>query len=174
MMSSPTEPTITSSPEVPSVKGPEATIVGFFPKQAGPLLPLALVAARRATTPITSRTPAMNRRMIFSPVVTIRTSDHTTAETRTQASGRADEYAFCHAEHGTKYVAKWFEAALKEALASAGIAGPIRAFHDLRHTAITNDAAAGANPGGADDEGRSREYGDDEDLHAPGRGRLPR
>jgi integrase len=30
--------------------------------------------------------------------------------------------------------------------AKAGVTGYVRAFHDLRHTAITNDAAAGANP----------------------------
>ena len=36
--------------------------------------------------------------------------------------------------------------AQSRAQATAGIEGRVRAFHDLRHTAITNDAAAGANP----------------------------
>jgi integrase len=39
-----------------------------------------------------------------------------------------------------------FNVALRTALAAAGVEGRVRAFHDLRHTAITNDAAAGANP----------------------------
>jgi integrase len=33
-----------------------------------------------------------------------------------------------------------------EALAEAGIEGQIRAFHDVRHTALTNLAASGASP----------------------------
>ena len=44
------------------------------------------------------------------------------------------------------YQARTFEEALGAALKVAGIEGRVRAFHDLRHTAITNDAAAGANP----------------------------
>jgi hypothetical protein len=32
----------------------------------------------------------------------------------------------------------------RPALAAAGITGRVRAFHDLRHTAITHDAASGA------------------------------
>ena len=49
-------------------------------------------------------------------------------------------------ERGTAYRAEAFEEALSAALAAAGVEGRVRAFHDLRHTAITNDAAAGANP----------------------------
>lgn len=56
-----------------------------------------------------------------------------------------DERVFCHPERGTVYRAETFEAALKAALTAVGIEGRVRAFHDLRHTAITNDAAAGAN-----------------------------
>jgi integrase len=36
--------------------------------------------------------------------------------------------------------------ALTAALAAAGVDKQPRAFHDLRHTAITNDAAAGSSP----------------------------
>jgi integrase len=53
---------------------------------------------------------------------------------------------FCHSERGTVYRAETFEKALRAALTASGIEGRVRAFHDLRHTAITNDAAAGANP----------------------------
>ena len=44
------------------------------------------------------------------------------------------------------YRAEAFEDALRAARAVAGIKRRVMAFHDLRHTAITNDAAAGANP----------------------------
>lgn len=57
-----------------------------------------------------------------------------------------DERVFCHPERGTSYRAGTFDAALGAALAETGIEGRVRAFHDLRHTSITNDAAAGANP----------------------------
>jgi integrase len=57
-----------------------------------------------------------------------------------------DERVFCHPEKGMVYRAETFETALKAALPAAGVEGRVRAFHDLRHTAITNDAAAGANP----------------------------
>jgi integrase len=36
--------------------------------------------------------------------------------------------------------------ALDAALAAAGVEGRVRSFHDLRHTAITNDAADGSSP----------------------------
>jgi integrase len=57
-----------------------------------------------------------------------------------------DELVFHHPEKGTTYEAKTFSAALRAALKAAGVEGYVRAFHDLRHTAITNDAASGSNP----------------------------
>ena len=56
------------------------------------------------------------------------------------------ERVFCHPERGTVYRAETFQDALRAALSAAGVEGDVRAFHDLRHTAITNDAAVGANP----------------------------
>ena len=56
------------------------------------------------------------------------------------------ERVFCHPERGTIYRADWFVEALRAALAAAGVEKRPRAFHDLRHTAITNDAAAGSSP----------------------------
>jgi integrase len=64
---------------------------------------------------------------------------------RTAYKGDA-ELVFCHPERGTVYRATTFQAALEKALAAAGITDKLRPFHDLRHTAITNDAAAGASP----------------------------
>ena len=57
-----------------------------------------------------------------------------------------DELVFCHPEKGTVYRAETFVEALGRALRTAGITDRLRAFHDLRHTCITNDAAAGASP----------------------------
>jgi site-specific recombinase XerD len=56
------------------------------------------------------------------------------------------ERVFCHPERGTMYRAKTFEEALGAALAAASVESRVRAFHDLRHTSITNDAATGAAP----------------------------
>ncbi len=53
---------------------------------------------------------------------------------------------FCHPERGTIYRAETFGEALTAALKAAGVAKAPRPFHDLRHTAITNDAAAGSSP----------------------------
>ena len=58
----------------------------------------------------------------------------------------SDELVFCHPERGTKYNAEHFKAALKVALAIAGVSDHVRAFHDLRHSAITHDAASGSSP----------------------------
>jgi integrase len=56
------------------------------------------------------------------------------------------ELVFCHPERGTVYRAETFRRALTAALRAAGVAKAPRPFHDLRHTAITNDAAAGSSP----------------------------
>ena len=42
------------------------------------------------------------------------------------------------------YRAETFRESLNAALAKADVDGYVRPFHDLRHTAITNDAAAGS------------------------------
>ncbi len=56
------------------------------------------------------------------------------------------ELAFCHTERGTIYRAETFKDALTKALAVAKVDKQPRPFHDLRHTAITNDAAVGSSP----------------------------
>jgi integrase len=57
-----------------------------------------------------------------------------------------DELVFCHPARGTIYRAETFKEALTAALKAAGVDKQPRPFHDLRHTAITNDAAAGSSP----------------------------
>ncbi len=53
---------------------------------------------------------------------------------------------FCHPERGTVYRAETFKEAFEAALKAAGVLKTPRPFHDLRRTAITNDAAAGSSP----------------------------
>jgi integrase len=55
-----------------------------------------------------------------------------------------DELVFCHPDKGTPLdPARLAREHLKPALKGAGITKPFRPFHDLRHTALTHDAAAG-------------------------------
>jgi integrase len=55
-----------------------------------------------------------------------------------------DELVFCHPEKGTPLdPARLAREHLRPALKRAGITKPFRPFHDLRHTALTHEAAAG-------------------------------
>jgi integrase len=63
--------------------------------------------------------------------------------TRFQGDG---ELVFCHPQRGTKYQNVLFAKQLRAALTAAGITDYVRPFHDLRHTALTNEAAAGSSP----------------------------
>ena len=55
-----------------------------------------------------------------------------------------DELVFCHPHKGTPLdPARLARVYLKTALRQAGISKPFRPFHDLRHTALTHEAAAG-------------------------------
>jgi integrase len=57
-----------------------------------------------------------------------------------------DDYVFCHPERGTQYRERRFADQFREALNEASVEGYVRPFHDLRHTSITNEAAAGSSP----------------------------
>ncbi len=56
------------------------------------------------------------------------------------------ERAFCNQKTGGEYREEHFSEAFAAARHTAGITDYVRPFHDLRHTAITNDAASGASP----------------------------
>jgi integrase len=56
------------------------------------------------------------------------------------------ELVFCHQERGSVYHETTWRRHFDAALKTAGVTKKLRQFHDLRHLAITNDAAAGANP----------------------------
>lgn len=47
---------------------------------------------------------------------------------------------------GSRYPVKTFTDRFRRALKAAGVEGYVRPFHDLRHTSITNGAAAGESP----------------------------
>jgi integrase len=50
---------------------------------------------------------------------------------------------FCHLETGGSYRRDKFQPAYDAALKEAGVEGYVRPFHDLRHSSLTNGAAAG-------------------------------
>jgi integrase len=55
-----------------------------------------------------------------------------------------DELVFCHPQKGTPLdPSRLARCYLRPALRGAGITKPFRPFHDLRHTALTHEAAAG-------------------------------
>jgi integrase len=56
----------------------------------------------------------------------------------------ADELVFCHPQTGMTYRGNKFKEALEQAMSAAEVEGVVRPFHDLRHTAITHDAASGS------------------------------
>jgi integrase len=72
---------------------------------------------------------------------------HQTAPRRTLASDRLQRGRrprFAHPQKGTPLdPARLAREHLKPAVKKAGITKPFRAFHDLRHTALTHEAAAG-------------------------------
>jgi integrase len=53
---------------------------------------------------------------------------------------------FCHPQRGSVYSAEIWRPLFDAALTSAGIHDRVRPFHDLRHSAITNRAAAELSP----------------------------
>lgn len=64
---------------------------------------------------------------------------------RTGFSGD-DERVFCSPTKGTPFDVVRYATTLRAVLGRVGIEGRVRPFHDLRHTAITNDAASGNSP----------------------------
>ena len=50
---------------------------------------------------------------------------------------------FCHPKRGSRIDQEWFAGEFRAALKAAGITDHVRPFHDLRHTSLTNGAAAG-------------------------------
>jgi integrase len=57
-----------------------------------------------------------------------------------------DERVFCSPMRGTPFDVRRYTRTYRKALAKAGITDYVRPFHDLRHSSITNAAAAGTPP----------------------------
>lgn len=57
-----------------------------------------------------------------------------------------DAYVFAHPGKGTPLCDVWYAAQFRKALEAAGITDYVRPFHDARHGALTNLAAAGVSP----------------------------
>jgi integrase len=57
-----------------------------------------------------------------------------------------DDYVFAHPRSGKRLDPDWYKIELHKACNKAGVKPPRRPMHDTRHSAITNDAAAGAHP----------------------------
>jgi len=55
----------------------------------------------------------------------------------------ADSLVFCHPQLGTPLDASKLSGYMRKAIRAAGIERNVRAWHDLRHTALTHDAASG-------------------------------
>jgi len=91
----------------------------------------------RLTTP---KSRAGHRTIQLGPHTTQLLSDHYAASQYTADS----DYVFHHPHKGTPLdPARLTRNYLRPALRAAGITKPLRPFHDLRHTALTHDAAAG-------------------------------
>ena len=54
-----------------------------------------------------------------------------------------ESLVFCHPQLGTPLDASKVSGYMRKAIIATGISRPIRAWHDLRHTALTHDAAVG-------------------------------
>jgi integrase len=91
----------------------------------------------RFTTP---KSRSSRRLLELGPRTRDLLSDHW-RQTRFQGD---EELVFCHPEKGTPLdPSRLVREHLRPALRCAGITKPFRPFHDLRHTALTHEAAAG-------------------------------
>jgi len=73
-------------------------------------------------------------------------STRSPSSSRPRPTDRTRTSCSCHPKRGSKLEGEWYRGKFLEALAAAGVEGKIRAFHDMRHTALTNLAATGASP----------------------------
>jgi integrase len=89
-----------------------------------------------------TKTEEAERSIALSPTLLAALEEHY----RQTAFRDEDAFVFCHPERGTRYSEKLFAEQFRAALAAAGITDYVRPFHDLRHTALTNEAASGSGP----------------------------
>jgi integrase/recombinase XerD len=89
-----------------------------------------------------TKTEDAQRTIALSPALVSALEQH---YKRTTFKGEG-EFVFCHPERGTRYSEKLFAEQFRAALMKAEIMDYVRPFHDLRHTALTNEAASGSSP----------------------------
>lgn len=87
----------------------------------------------------TPKSDASRRTIRLGP----RTVDLLTEHWRTSPYQGDDELVFAHPTKGSPVDPSKVSRYMRKALGLAGITKPVRAFHDLRHTSLTHDAAAG-------------------------------
>jgi integrase len=85
------------------------------------------------------KSKAGRRTITYGP----RTADVLDEQFRTSLHRSPDSLVFCHPQLGTPLDPSKVSGYMRKAIAKAGIARSIRPWHDLRHTALTHDAAAG-------------------------------
>jgi integrase len=72
-----------------------------------------------------------------------RTADVLDEQFQTSLYRSPESLVFCHPQLGTPLDPSKLSGYMRKAIKKAGIERPIRPWHDLRHTALTHDAAAG-------------------------------
>lgn len=84
----------------------------------------------------------------FPPRLTvgIRSTYRSKPPANTESSYSGDDELVFPSRSGNYFDPEKFKLQLDAALPAAGVQKKLRPFHDLRHTAITRDAAAGATP----------------------------
>lgn len=91
---------------------------------------------------VESKSEEGERLIAIPPTLARELADHYTT-----SRYRADnDHVFAHPERGSRLDAYAYHQAFQNALTATGVEGRVRAFHDMRHTALTNLAATGASP----------------------------
>lgn len=90
----------------------------------------------------TAKSRAGHRTIALGPKVAAELFDH---RSRSPFDGD-DEYVFCNPRSGHPIDPARYYALVRRALDEAGVEGYLRPCHDLRHSSITNAAAAGTPP----------------------------
>ena len=86
-----------------------------------------------------------------------------------------DDYVFCHPKRGTPLEDEWYRRGVpRGARRGRGWRDHVRAFHDMRHTALTNLAATGASPIAVMATAGHRSMQTTKELPASRRRRVPR
>lgn len=112
----------------------------FLADPDGPVVRIEETWVRSATD--TPKSEAGHRTISLGSRVAAELWDH-----RTWSSYRTDDdYVFCNPRTGRPFDANRYGELVHQAVARAGVEGYVRPSHDLRHSSITNAAAAGTAP----------------------------